>query len=104
MKFFLGDIHIVLVISKLVLCLLILNNTNPTSILKFVPLIHLQQEITKAFDKAARKYYDETPKEEKTSLEVTTMMRAKTKTKQQSFKASFQSLLQWQIPNSIINF
>jgi hypothetical protein len=58
---FLGNIHIVLVISKLGLCLLILNDTNSALILMFVPLIHLQQEIAKASNEAAKKYYNKTP-------------------------------------------
>jgi hypothetical protein len=45
----------------------------------------LQQEIAKASDDAARKYCDETPKEEKNDTEVTTLMRVVAKTKLQSF-------------------
>jgi hypothetical protein len=49
----------------------------------------LQQEIAEASDDAARKYYDETPKEEKSDTEVTAVMRAAAKTKQHSFRGQF---------------
>jgi hypothetical protein len=49
----------------------------------------LQQEIAKAFDDAARKYYDETSKEKRCDTGVTTVMRAAAKTKLQSFKGQF---------------
>jgi hypothetical protein len=55
----------------------------------FVPLVHLQQEISKASDEVAKKYYDKTPEEERTSLEVIAMMRATAKSKQWSFKGQF---------------
>jgi hypothetical protein len=55
----------------------------------FVLLIHLQQEIAEASDDAARKYYEETPEQERTGLGVTAVMRAAAKTKQQSFKCQF---------------
>jgi hypothetical protein len=42
-----------------------------------------------ASDDAARKYYDETPKEERCNTGITAVMRATTKTKQQSFKGQF---------------
>jgi hypothetical protein len=63
----------------------------------FVPLIHLQQEIAKASDEAATKYYDETLVEETSGSGVTALMRAAAKTKQQSFKGQFSKLLQLQI-------
>jgi hypothetical protein len=56
------------------------------SILMQVPLCHMQQEIAEAFDDAARKYYNETPKEDQSDIGVTTVMRAAAKSKQQSFK------------------
>jgi hypothetical protein len=49
----------------------------------------LQQEIAEASDDAARKYYEETPEEERTSSGVTFVMRAAAKTKQNSFKGQF---------------
>jgi hypothetical protein len=42
----------------------------------------LQQEIAEASDDAARKYYNETPKEERCDTGVTAVMRAAAKTKQ----------------------
>jgi hypothetical protein len=48
----------------------------------FVLPLHLQQEIAEASDDAARKYYEEIPKVERTSPGVTTVMRAAAKTKQ----------------------
>jgi hypothetical protein len=49
----------------------------------------LQQEIAEASDDAARKYYDETPKEERSDTEVTAVMRATAKTKRHSFRGQF---------------
>ena len=49
----------------------------------------MQQEIAEASDEAARKYYEETPEEERTSSGVTFVMRAAAKAKQQSFKGQF---------------
>jgi phosphoenolpyruvate synthase/pyruvate phosphate dikinase len=49
----------------------------------------LQQEIAEALDDAARKYYDETPKEERSDTEVTAVMRAAAKTKRHSFRGQF---------------
>jgi hypothetical protein len=49
----------------------------------------LQQEIAEASNDVARKYYDETPKEERYNAGVTTIMKAAAKTKQQSFKGQF---------------
>jgi hypothetical protein len=51
-----------------------------------IPLYHLQQEIAEASDGATRKYYDETSKDEKSDTGITTVMRATTKSKHQSFK------------------
>ena len=48
-----------------------------------------QQEIGEATDDAARKYYDETPKEDKSDVGVTIAMRAAAKLKHQSFKGQF---------------
>jgi hypothetical protein len=50
---------------------------------------HLQQEIGEASDDAARKYYDETPMEDRTDTGVTAAMRAAAKTKHHSFKGQF---------------
>ena len=77
---FSGDIHIVFVISKLVLCLLILNDKNSALILMLILLIHLQQEIAKTFDEVAKKYYNKIP-EERIGLGVIAIMRAASKTK-----------------------
>jgi hypothetical protein len=49
----------------------------------------LQQEIAEASNDAARKYYDETPKEERSNTEVTAVIRAAAKTKLHSFKGQF---------------
>jgi hypothetical protein len=54
-----------------------------------VPLCYLQQEIAEASDNAARKYYDETSKEERCDTSVIIVMRAAAKNKQQSFKSQF---------------
>jgi phosphoenolpyruvate synthase/pyruvate phosphate dikinase len=48
----------------------------------------LQQEIAEASD-AARKYYDEMPRKERSNTDVTVVMRAAAKSKQQSFKGQF---------------
>jgi hypothetical protein len=50
---------------------------------------HLQQEIGEASYDAARKYYDETPMEDKSDTGVTTAMRAAAKTRHHSFKGQF---------------
>ena len=54
-------------------------------------LIHLalQQEIGEASDDAARKYYDETPKENWSDPEVTAAMRAAARVKHNNFKGQF---------------
>ena len=49
----------------------------------------IQQETEEASDDTARKYYDETPKEDKSNTGVTTTMRAAAKLKHQSFKGQF---------------
>jgi hypothetical protein len=50
---------------------------------------HLQQEIGEASNDVARKYYDETPMEDKSDTGVTTAMRAVAKAKHHSFKGQF---------------
>jgi hypothetical protein len=47
---------------------------------------HLQQEIGEASDDAARKYYDETPMEDRTDTGVTAATRAVAKTRHHTFK------------------
>jgi hypothetical protein len=49
----------------------------------------LQQEIGEASDDAARKYYDETPLEDRTDTGVTAAMRAAAKTRHHTFKGQF---------------
>jgi phosphoenolpyruvate synthase/pyruvate phosphate dikinase len=49
----------------------------------------LQQEIGEASDDAARKYYDETPMEDRSDTRVTAAMRAVAKTMHHSFKGQF---------------
>jgi hypothetical protein len=49
----------------------------------------LQQEIAEASDDAAKKYNDETPDDERSTLEVGALMRAAAKTKHTSFKGQF---------------
>ena len=48
-----------------------------------------QHEIGEASDDAARKYYDETPKEDRSDVGITAAMRAAARTKHQSFKGQF---------------
>jgi hypothetical protein len=48
-----------------------------------------QQEIGEASNDVARKYYDETPKEDMNDAGVTTAMRAAAKNKHHSFKGHF---------------
>jgi hypothetical protein len=50
---------------------------------------HLQQEIGEASDDAVRKYYDETPIEDRSDTGVTAAMRVAAKTKHHSFKGQF---------------
>ena len=47
------------------------------------------QEIGEASDDAARKFYDETPKEDRSNVGVTVAMRTTTRLKHQSFKGQF---------------
>jgi hypothetical protein len=54
-----------------------------------VPLYFLQQEIVEASDDTAWLYYDEKPDDERSTSEVTAMMRAVAKSKYQSFKGQF---------------
>jgi hypothetical protein len=49
----------------------------------------LQQEIGEASDDAARKYYEETPKEDRSDTGVTAVMRVAAKAKHHSFKGQF---------------
>jgi hypothetical protein len=51
-------------------------------IVMFLALCPLQQEIAEAVDNAARKYYDETTKEDRSDTAVTAVMRAATRTRQ----------------------
>jgi hypothetical protein len=55
-------------------------------IVMLLALCPLQQEIAEVADDAARKYYDETAKEDRSDTAVTAVMRAAAKTMQQSFK------------------
>jgi hypothetical protein len=52
------------------------------SILMLIALCPLQQEIAEATDDAARKYYDEATKEDRSDTAVTAVMRAAAKSKQ----------------------
>jgi hypothetical protein len=52
-------------------------------------LCPLQQEIAEAADDVVRKYYDETAKEDRSDTAVTAVMRAASKTRQQSFRGQF---------------
>ena len=47
-----------------------------------IPICHFQQEIAKAFDDVVKKYYDETPKEDKNNVAVTIVMRHAAKSRQ----------------------
>jgi hypothetical protein len=58
-----------------------------------ISICHFQQEIAEACDDAARKYYEETPKEDKNNATITTVMRAATRSKQHSFKVQFAKYL-----------
>jgi hypothetical protein len=64
-----------------------------TCIFMLIPICHFQQEIAEAYDDAARKYYEETPKEDRNDATVTTVMRHAAKTRQQSFKGQFAKYL-----------
>jgi hypothetical protein len=63
------------------------------SILMQVHFCHFQQETTEASDNAAKKYYEETLKEDRSNFGVTAVMRAAAKSKQQSFKGQFSKYL-----------
>ena len=54
-----------------------------------IALCPLQQEIAEAADVAARKYYEETAKEDWSDTAVTALMRAAARSKQQSFRGPF---------------
>jgi hypothetical protein len=54
-----------------------------------IALCLLQQEIAEAADEAARKYYDETEPNDRSDTDVTALMRAAAKSKQQSFRGQF---------------
>jgi hypothetical protein len=58
-------------------------------ILMLIPICHFQQEIAEASDDVARKYYEETPKEDRNDTAVTAIMRHATKSRQHSFKGQF---------------
>jgi hypothetical protein len=62
-------------------------------ILMLIPICHFQQEIAEASDDAARKYYEETPKEDRNNAAVTAVMRHAARSKQQSFKGQFAKYL-----------
>jgi hypothetical protein len=70
-----------------------LNHLQIGSYPAFIPCLilicYFQQEIAEASDDAARKYYEETPKDEWNDAAVTLAMRNAAKTKQQSFKGQF---------------
>jgi hypothetical protein len=58
----------------------------------------LQQEIAEASDDASMKYYDETPDDERSTSEVTALMRAAAKTKHTSFKGQFSKFIAFANP------
>ena len=58
-----------------------------------IPICYFQQEIAEASDAATRKYYEETPKEDRNDTVVTAVMRHATKNKQHSFKGQFAKYL-----------
>jgi hypothetical protein len=60
-----------------------------STILILLLVSSLQQEIAEAFDDTSRKYNDETPDDERSTSEVTALMRAAAKTKHTSFKGQF---------------
>jgi hypothetical protein len=59
------------------------------SILMLITLCPLQQEIAEAADDVARKYYDETAKKDRSDTAITVVMRAATRSRQQSFRGQF---------------
>jgi hypothetical protein len=62
-------------------------------IVMLIPICHFQQEIAEASDDAARKYYEETPKEDRSDAAITAVMKAGAMRKQQSFKGQFAKYL-----------
>jgi hypothetical protein len=56
------------------------------SILMLVPICHFQQEIAEASNDAAKKYYEEKPKDDRSDTAVIAVMRAAARSKKQSFK------------------
>jgi hypothetical protein len=54
-----------------------------------ITLCPLQQEIAEAADDVARKYYDETAKKDRSDTAITVVMRAATRSRQQSFRGQF---------------
>jgi hypothetical protein len=63
------------------------------SILILVIICHFQQKIAKASNDAAKKYYEETPKDDRSNIAVITVKRAAARSKQQSFKGQFAKYL-----------
>jgi hypothetical protein len=51
------------------------------SILKLISICHFQQEIAEASDDVAKKYYEETSKDDMNDAAITTVMRAAAKSK-----------------------
>jgi hypothetical protein len=74
-----------LILHCKVLCLAIMFE----SILMLIALCPLQQEIAEAADDAARKYYDEIAKEDRSDTAVTVVMRAAARSREQSFRGHF---------------
>jgi hypothetical protein len=62
-------------------------------ILMLIPIFHFQQEIAEASVDAARKYYEETPKEDRNDAAITAVMKHAAKSRQQSFKGQFAKYL-----------
>ena len=74
-----------------------LNHLQIGSYPAFIPCLilvcYFQQEIAEASDDAARKYYEDTPKDERNDAAVTALMRHAAKSKLQSFKGQFHKYL-----------
>ena len=83
--FWIGPKSLHLILYYKVYCLTIMFE----SILMFIVLCPLQQEIAEVADDATRKYYDETTKEDMSDTTVTTIMRVAARSRQQSFKGQF---------------
>jgi hypothetical protein len=62
-------------------------------ILMLSPIWHFQQEIAEASNDAAKKYYEETPKEDRNDATITAIMKHAARSKQQSFKFQFAKYL-----------